>query len=118
MFRYHVPREWLQPQGNLIVLFEEQRGNAEAITIATRKPQEVSSHVSEAHPFPLPLTSWARLESLNSAPPSAPLLLECGDGQYISSISFASYGTPFGDSGEFLFGSCHANTSIDVLSKV
>jgi len=100
------------------VLFEEKGGNPDAITIATSMPQQVCSHVSESHPFPLSFTSWNRRGSLTSKPPSAPLSLECADGQQISQISFASYGTPSGDCGGFTLSFCHANTSFDVLSKV
>ena len=116
--RYHLPRQWLLPKHNLIVLFEEKGGNPDAITIATRMPQQVCSHISESHPLPLSVTSWTRRGSLTSAPPIAPLALECADGQYISRISFASYGTPSGDCGGFMLSACHANTSHDVLSKV
>ncbi|KAG0603309.1 hypothetical protein M758_10G083400 [Ceratodon purpureus] len=114
---YHVPRQWLLPKRNSIVMFEEQGGNPEAITIATRMPQHVCSHISESHPFPLPVASWTKRGSLTSMPPRAPLLLECAPGQYISRISFASYGTPSGDCGGFVLSSCHANSSSDVLRK-
>lgn len=137
--RYHVPRQWLRPKRNLIILFEEKGGNPDAITIATSMPQQLCSHVSESHPLPLLLSPTAsRSSSWNisrhtkqgaaaaeaAAPPiaRAPLsVLECADGQRISRISFASYGTPAGDcggAGFVLRAACHSNTSLDVLSKV
>lgn len=118
MCRYHVPREWLLSKQNLLVLFEEQEGNPEAITIAPRIPQHICSRMSESHPFPIPLSSSTKRGSQTSTPPIAPLALECADGQHISRISFASYGTPSGDCGDFKLSSCHANSSKDVLSKV
>lgn len=114
---YHVPREWLLSKQNLLVLFEEQEGNPEAITIAPRIPQHICSRMSESHPFPIPLSSSTKRGSQTSTPPIAPLALECADGQHISRISFASYGTPSGDCGDFKLSSCHANSSKDVLSK-
>ena len=106
------------PERNSIVLFEEQSGNPDAITFATRMPWQICSHVSDSHAFPLSVDSWTRRSNLTSAPPRAPLSLECAVGQFISRINFASYGTPSGDCGVgFVLSSCHANTSADVLSK-
>lgn len=34
--RYHVPREWLKPSGNLLVVFEEFGGNPGGISLVKR----------------------------------------------------------------------------------
>lgn len=44
--------------------------------------------------------------------------LSCAPGQKISSIKFASFGTPQGICGSFREGSCHAHHSYDVFEKV
>lgn len=44
--------------------------------------------------------------------------LQCEDGHVISSIEFASYGTPQGSCQKFSRGNCHAATSLSVVSKV
>ncbi|CAN6346745.1 unnamed protein product, partial [Urochloa humidicola] len=33
--RYHIPRYFLKPQGNILVLFEEMGGRPEQITVNT-----------------------------------------------------------------------------------
>jgi len=35
-FRYHVPRSWLKPSGNLLVVFEEWGGNPTGISLVRR----------------------------------------------------------------------------------
>lgn len=34
--RYHVPRSWLKPRGNLIVLFEELGGDVSKVSVVKR----------------------------------------------------------------------------------
>ncbi|KAM7529661.1 hypothetical protein LguiB_033071 [Lonicera macranthoides] len=43
--------------------------------------------------------------------------LQCSPGQYISSIKFASFGTPLGTCGSFKQGTCHAPTSNTTIEK-
>eukprot|EP00897_Mesotaenium_endlicherianum_P010806 jgi/Mesen1/9754/ME000007S09814 len=43
--------------------------------------------------------------------------LQCGDGQRISAIRFASYGNPSGECGLLQRGSCHAENSLEVVEK-
>jgi len=35
-FRYHVPRAWLQPSGNFLVVFEEWGGDPSGISLVKR----------------------------------------------------------------------------------
>jgi hypothetical protein len=44
--------------------------------------------------------------------------LSCGPGQKISSIKFASFGTPVGSCGNYREGSCHAHKSYDAFQEV
>lgn len=44
--------------------------------------------------------------------------LQCDDGHTISSIEFASYGTPQGSCQMFSQGQCHAPNSLALVSKV
>jgi beta-galactosidase len=34
--RYHVPRSWLKPSGNLLVVLEEYGGDLAGVNLATR----------------------------------------------------------------------------------
>ncbi|CAK9143234.1 unnamed protein product [Ilex paraguariensis] len=46
---YHVPRSWLQKNGNILVLFEEIGGDPTQISFATRQIGSLCSQVSESH---------------------------------------------------------------------
>jgi hypothetical protein len=96
------------------VLFEEQGGNPETVSIATQSAHVLCSHISEFHP--LDFRSFVQENSTVSD--KAILRLECTTGQQISTITFASFGNPYGECGNFLKGSCHADTSYNILSKV
>ncbi|KAK1371655.1 hypothetical protein POM88_037747 [Heracleum sosnowskyi] len=47
---YHVPRSWLKPTGNLLVLFEELGGNPYGITLAKREVASVCADIYESQP--------------------------------------------------------------------
>ncbi|KAK6930724.1 Glycoside hydrolase 35, catalytic domain [Dillenia turbinata] len=110
---YHVPRSWLKESDNLLVIFEEIGGNPFEISIRT-----VCAQVSESS-YP-PLERWFQ-QDFNEQSASTDMMpvmqLECENGQVISSISFASYGTPKGSCQNFSRGSCHAPKSLSVVSK-
>ncbi|CAM6034568.1 unnamed protein product [Sphagnum compactum] len=111
---YHVPRQWLLPAGNSLVLFEEKGGNPETVSIATQSAHVLCSRISEFHP--LDFRSFVQENSTVSD--KAILRLECTTGQQIATITFASFGNPYGECGNFLKGSCHADTSYNILNKV
>ncbi|WVZ01924.1 hypothetical protein V8G54_022730 [Vigna mungo] len=112
---YHVPRSWLQPENNTLVLFEEIGGNPEQITFATKQIASVCSHVSESHPPHVDLWN-SDAESGRTVGPV--LLLECPyPNQVISSIKFASFGTPHGTCGNFKHGNCSSNKALSVVQK-
>ncbi|XP_023918924.1 beta-galactosidase 8 [Quercus suber] len=112
---YHVPRSWLQSSGNTLVLFEEIGGDPTKISFATRKIVSLCSHVSESHPSPV--DTWDA--DSTSGMKSGPLLsLECPfPGQVISSIKFASFGTPDGSCGSFGHGQCSSSNALAVVQK-
>jgi hypothetical protein len=117
--RYHVPRSWLQASKNLLVLFEETGGNPFDVTVKSVSTRTICSQVSETHNPPL--GKWADLDvikgkiSINAIKPE--MQLQCENGDVISSVEFASYGTPKGICQKFSQGNCHAPTSLSVVSK-
>ncbi|BAT90603.1 hypothetical protein LR48_Vigan08g153200 [Vigna angularis] len=112
---YHVPRSWLRPQGNTLVLFEESGGNPKQISFATKQIGSVCSHVSESHPPPVDFWN-SDAESGRKVGPV--LLLECPyPNQVISSIKFASFGTPQGTCGNFKHGRCSSNKALSIVQK-
>ncbi|KAG8387699.1 hypothetical protein BUALT_Bualt02G0048400 [Buddleja alternifolia] len=113
---YHVPRSWLKPSGNILVLFEETGGSPTQISFATRETQSVCSWVSETHP--IPVDTWTSDEETRKrAGPS--LSLHCpSENQVISEIKFASFGTPLGTCGSFSHGRCSSRRALSIVQKV
>uniref|UniRef100_A0A2P2L5L1 beta-galactosidase n=1 Tax=Rhizophora mucronata TaxID=61149 RepID=A0A2P2L5L1_RHIMU len=116
---YHVPRSWLQVSDNALVIFEETGGNPFEVSIKTRSAQVVCSQVSDSH-YP-PLQKWShpdlKLGNISTDVLTPAMHLQCQDGHIISSIEFASYGTPQGSCQNFSTGNCHALNSLAVVSE-
>ncbi|KAL0282594.1 UNVERIFIED_CONTAM: Beta-galactosidase 3 [Sesamum angustifolium] len=114
---YHLPRSWLKPTQNLLVLFEELGGDPTRITLVKRSMTSVCADVAEYHPnirnWNWQIESYGRPEEFHKPK----VHLRCSPGQSISSIKFASFGTPLGTCGSFQQGTCHAPTSYAILEK-
>ncbi|KAF3456617.1 hypothetical protein FNV43_RR01271 [Rhamnella rubrinervis] len=111
---YHIPRAWLQASNNLLVIFEETGGNPFEISVKLRTAQTICAQVSESH-YP-PVQKWFDGKiPVNDLTPE--MNLRCHDGYVISSIEFASYGTPQGGCQKFSRGNCHAANSLPVVSE-
>ncbi|XP_059455909.1 beta-galactosidase 1 [Corylus avellana] len=112
---YHVPRSWLNPTGNLLVVFEEWGGDPNGIFLVRREIDSVCADIYEWQPT---LMNWQMQASGKVDKPLRPKAhLWCGPGQKISSIKFASFGTPEGVCGSFREGSCHAHKSYDAFQR-
>ncbi|PPR86719.1 hypothetical protein GOBAR_AA33971 [Gossypium barbadense] len=113
---YHVPRSWLKPSGNILVLFEEMGGDPTQLAFATRKMGSLCSHVSDSHP--LPMDMWG-LDSKTRRASNPTLSLSCpSPNQVISAIKFASFGTPLGTCGSFSHGRCSSAKAHSIVQKV
>lgn len=111
MFRYHIPRTWVHDGENLLVLHEELGGDPSKISVRTRTGQEICAYISDTDPPPA--NSWKPNSEFISQKPE--VQLTCDQGWHITSIIFASYGTPIGSCGTtFTMGTCHA----DVLTII
>ncbi|KAK4853138.1 hypothetical protein QYF36_004428 [Acer negundo] len=99
---YHVPRSWLKPSGNLLVVFEEWGGDPTGISLVKRTTGSVCADIYEGQP------------NLNGSG-NAKAHLWCPPGEKISEIKFASYGWPQGTCGSFSEGGCHAHKSYDAF---
>lgn len=111
-----MPRSWLKPSENLLVLFEELGGDPSRISLDKRSVSSVCAEVSEYHPT---IKNW-HIESYGKTEEfhKPKVHLGCAPGQYISSIKFASFGTPLGTCGSFQQGTCHAAASYGIIEKV
>ncbi|XP_019444794.1 PREDICTED: beta-galactosidase 3-like isoform X1 [Lupinus angustifolius] len=112
---YHVPRSWLKPDHNLLVVFEELGGDPSRISLVKRTLSSVCADVSEYHPN---IKNW-HIESYGKSEEFHPpkVHLHCSPGQTISSIKFASFGTPSGTCGNYVKGACHSAASYNILEK-
>ncbi|KAA3477195.1 beta-galactosidase-like [Gossypium australe] len=109
---YHVPRSWLKPSGNFLVVFEEWGGDPNGIALAKRTTASVCADIFEGQPT---MKKRGMLIAGRISRPKAHLW--CPPGQKISKINFASYGMPEGSCGNFREGSCHAHKSYDAFQK-
>ncbi|KAJ3671146.1 hypothetical protein LUZ60_008572 [Juncus effusus] len=106
---YHVPRSWLNPTGNLMVIFEEWGGDPTTISLVKRTVDKVCAYVSEWQP------SFKNLATKDYEIPKVHLF--CENNKKIASIKFASYGNPNGVCGSYVEGTCHARKSYNAFQK-
>jgi hypothetical protein len=100
----------------LLVVFEEWGGDPNGIFLVRREIDSVCADIYEWQPT---LMNWQMQASGKVDKPLRPKAhLWCGPGQKISSIKFASFGTPEGVCGSFREGSCHAHKSYDAFQRV
>lgn len=122
IFRYHIPRSFLKPNSNLLVILEEEReANPLGITIDTVSTTEVCGHVSTLNPPPLISSRRKRHEHrhLKHRFDRRPKVqLQCSYSRKISKILFASFGTPNGNCWSYSVGRCHSPNSLAVVQKV
>ncbi|XP_058206620.1 beta-galactosidase [Rhododendron vialii] len=111
---YHIPRSWLKPNGNLLVVFEEWGGDPTAISLVRRRTERVCADIYEGQPS---LKNWRMVASGRHDNLQSKAHLWCPQEQRISDIKFASYGLPQGTCGSFREGSCHAHRSYDALKR-
>ncbi|GMJ07349.1 beta galactosidase 1, beta-galactosidase 1 [Hibiscus trionum] len=109
---YHVPRSWLKPSGNFLVVFEEWGGDPNGITLAKRTTTSVCADIYEGQP-----TMKRRGMLISRRTNRLKAHLWCPPGQKILKINFASYGMPKGSCGNFREGSCHAHKSYNAFQK-
>ncbi|KJE94952.1 beta-D-galactosidase [Capsaspora owczarzaki ATCC 30864] len=95
---YHVPREWLQAENNVLVLLEEMGGNPSKIALVEREEYVSCGVVGEDYPAD-----------------DLAVVLGCGTHQTIAGVDFASYGTPMGSCRSYQQGSCHASNSTEIV---
>ncbi|XP_059459561.1 beta-galactosidase 5-like [Corylus avellana] len=112
---YHVPRSWLMPTRNLLVVFEELGGDVSKISLVRRSVTSVCAEEYENRPTIANFSVEGHGES--NILQQSKVHLQCAAGQSISTIKFASFGTPSGTCGSFQKGTCHAPNSLEVAEK-
>ncbi|KAH9725178.1 Beta-galactosidase 16 [Citrus sinensis] len=106
---YNIPRSFLKPTGNLLVLLEEEGGDPLSITLEKVVIDSVCGKV-RASPY----------RHYNGSREAKVVHLQCAPTWYITKILFASYGTPFGGCGRdgHAIGYCDSPNSKFAAEKV
>ncbi|KAL3518368.1 hypothetical protein ACH5RR_020957 [Cinchona calisaya] len=112
---YHVPRDWLKPSGNVLVLFEEEGGDPTQISFATRQIDRLCSVVDETHPPPMNTFASNNITG-NTTVPKVNLGCPNPNG-VIAEIKFAGFGNPKGSCGSFSRGDCNSNQALSIVQK-
>lgn len=115
--RYHVPRSWFKPSGNVLVIFEEKGADPTKIKISKRKTSTICSSVAEDYPS-MDIESWITEGDPSTKDRGAEVHLKCPENTKIHAVNFASFGNPAGSCGSYSLGSCHDPASMSVVVKV
>ena len=115
---YHVPRPYLKPTDNLLVLFEEEGGNPDGIAVNIVRRDTICSIFTENHPPHV--KSWSRQDSAIRAvvdDMNVKAHLKCPNHKVISTVDFASFGNPTGVCGALTMGNCTSASSQKVVEQ-
>ncbi|KAL2346041.1 hypothetical protein Fmac_000041 [Flemingia macrophylla] len=115
---YHIPRAYLNPQDNLLVIFEEEGVAPSEVEILNVNRDTICSFISESDPANV--NSWASRRGsfhpiVDAVGPTA--TLECEAGMKIVAVEFASFGNPSGYCGDFAMGSCNAPATQQIVEQ-
>ncbi|GER42336.1 beta-galactosidase [Striga asiatica] len=115
---YHIPREFLKPKGNLLVVFEETGGNPEKIEIVTVNRDTICSVITEYH-HPQ-VKTWERKNNVfrNITDPIKAAYLTCPDNKLITKVEFASFGNSDGACGSFKPSPCDSSAVHGLVEKL
>ncbi|KAL0733187.1 hypothetical protein Bca4012_009397 [Brassica carinata] len=116
---YHIPRSFLKPKKNLLVIFEEEPNvKPELIDFVVVNRDTVCSYIGED--YTPSVRHWTRKnDNVQAITDDVQLTanLKCSGTKKISAVEFASFGNPNGTCGNFTLGSCNAPVSKQVVEK-
>ncbi|XP_074312942.1 beta-galactosidase 13-like [Silene latifolia] len=115
---YHIPRSYLKPKDNFLVIFDEAGGNIDTVQIETVNRDTICGIVGED--MPASVYSWKRddrdiLSVVDDTQPK--VSLKCPKDKVISHVDFASFGNPYGVCGYFLLGNCTSPISQKIVEE-
>ncbi|KAH0994172.1 hypothetical protein GBA52_005655 [Prunus armeniaca] len=116
---YHIPRSFIKPTQNILVVLEEQPAKPKHIEILTVNRDTICSFITEYHPPNV--KSWARQDSvfrpvLDVIRSSADI--KCPNKKKVVAVEFASFGDPpAGYCGSYVLGKCNSPVSKEVVKQ-
>ncbi|KAL2329060.1 hypothetical protein Fmac_022487 [Flemingia macrophylla] len=115
---YHIPRSYLNPKDNLLVIFEEEVADPAKITILTADRDTICSIITENHPANVKsfASKKGKLQiDLANLTPTAEL--KCPHNRVMKTVEFASFGDPTGFCGAFVMGKCDVPGAREIMEK-
>ncbi|KAM7264817.1 hypothetical protein ACFE04_002500 [Oxalis oulophora] len=116
---YHMPRAFLKPKDNLLVILEEIGGHIDGVKVLTVNRDTICSYITELHPPNV--NTWKKKDSvLQTVVPGEPKAhgnIVCPEDKKIVKVDFASFGTPLGYCGNFDLGNCSSPNSVKTVEE-
>lgn len=117
---YHIPRAYMKPKDNLIVILEEEPGtNITEVDIVLVDRDVICSHISTHHPPSI--NSWVKKGGVLSFAPGQDTRvgadLTCPDNKVVGMVEFADFGDPWGACGAFFPGNCTSPAVKEMVEK-
>nr|GMC65111.1 beta-galactosidase 13-like [Ipomoea batatas] len=115
---YHIPRSYLKPKNNLMVVFEEIGGDPQGVEVMLVNRDTICSYISEY--YPSNVKSWERKgdEFKSVSDDLKPTVrLSCPDDKVMKKIEFAEYGDPEGVCGNYFPGNCTFPNANKIVEK-
>ncbi|KAL9253351.1 Beta-galactosidase 13-like protein [Drosera capensis] len=111
---YHIPRSFLKPKNNFLVIFDEAGGSIDTVEIRLANRGTICSFVGEN--YPPYVKSWKHdnkeiMEVVED--PKAKARLECPNRKVITAVEHAGFGAPWGTC-----GLCKNDNCTMVVNKV
>ncbi|XP_047162343.1 beta-galactosidase 13-like [Vigna umbellata] len=115
---FHIPRSFLNPQDNLLVIFEEEPLAPVQVEILNVNRDTICSFIAENDPPNV--NSW--VSRRGNFHPIVPYIgpqasLMCAPGKKIMTVEFASFGNPSGYCGEYILGTCNAVATKQIVEQ-
>ncbi|KGN43246.1 beta-galactosidase 13 [Cucumis sativus] len=113
---YHIPRSFIKPSENLLVILEEENVTPEKVEILLVNRDTICSFITQYHPPNV--KSWERKDKQFRAvvdDVKTGAHLRCPHDKKITNIEFASFGDPSGVCGNFEHGKCHSSSDTKKL---
>ncbi|XP_014522106.1 beta-galactosidase 13-like [Vigna radiata var. radiata] len=115
---FHIPRSFLNPQDNLLVIFEEESLAPLQVEIMNVNRDTICSFIAENDPANV--NSWVSRRgnfhpSVSYIGPQASLM--CAPGKKIMTVEFASFGNPSGYCGDYTLGTCNAAATKQIVEQ-
>ncbi|KAI9182155.1 hypothetical protein LWI28_022624 [Acer negundo] len=115
---YHIPRSYMKPSDNFLVILEEEEGvRPEDIEIVTVNRDTICSYVQEN--APPPVNNWeVKANKFRFVGDGKTVSqLKCPKKKKIVAVEFASFGNPIGSCSSFIPGNCSSSISKKVVEK-